>query len=71
ISGLATISATTRHVTSVKKGQHEFAAKTYSALEELERKISHVYQSVQSQTQHDSSDAGSSVGPHEEVYPEI
>jgi len=71
ISGLATISATIRHVTSVpvvqvltgddrwslpaiervilstkKKEQHEFAAKTYSALEELERKISHVHQSV-------------------------
>ncbi|EGI66242.1 hypothetical protein G5I_05203 [Acromyrmex echinatior] len=97
LSGLATISATIRHITSAscasangrrsleftsyradhfeykkkKRKQYEFAVKTYSALEELERKISHVHQSVQSQTQHDSSDAGSFIGSHEEVYPEI
>lgn len=38
---------------------------------ELERKIDHVYQSVQSQAQHDPPDVGSPAGPHEEAHPEI
>jgi len=66
------LSAIERVILSTKKKeQHEFVAKTYFALEKLERKISHVHQSIQSQTQHDSSDAGSSIGSHEEIYPEI